>query len=235
MTDLSLKLRERLKATAEISAPAIVNEHRSTDDTRKWILRMFGMQGSAQAIETVFIPETSRGTLCISSQVGCVLDCSFCATAQQGFNRNLTTAEIVGQVWLANREMGYRPDEDRIVTNVVLMGMGEPLANYRNVVPALKILTDDFGFGLSRRRVTLSTSGLVPLMDKLGRSYATNSCRSIASTRYPSCSMPAGATPRSTTDGSSLSSTSCWTASTISRVTRGTSRSCCAAVRARST
>ena len=169
MTDLSLKLRERLKATAEISAPAIVNEHRSTDDTRKWILRMFGMQGSAQAIETVFIPETSRGTLCISSQVGCVLDCSFCATAQQGFNRNLTTAEIVGQVWLANREMGYRPDEDRIITNVVLMGMGEPLANYRNVVPALKILTDDFGFGLSRRRVTLSTSGLVPLMDKLGR------------------------------------------------------------------
>jgi 23S rRNA (adenine2503-C2)-methyltransferase len=117
----------------------------------------------------VYIPETDRGTLCISSQVGCALDCSFCATAQQGFNRNLSTAEIVGQVWLANRELGFKPAGERIITNVVLMGMGEPLANYRNVVPALHILLDDLGFDLSRRRVTLSTSGLVPQIYKLAQ------------------------------------------------------------------
>jgi 23S rRNA (adenine2503-C2)-methyltransferase len=169
MTDLSLKLRQRLATVAEIAVPEILTAQHAADDTRKWMLRMFGVNGSAQGIETVFIPEPDRGTLCISSQVGCMLDCSFCATAQQGFNRNLSTAEIIGQVWLANRELGYRPDADRIVTNVVLMGMGEPLANYRSVVPALKILTDDFGFGLSRRRVTLSTSGIVPLMDRLGQ------------------------------------------------------------------
>jgi 23S rRNA (adenine2503-C2)-methyltransferase len=142
----------------------------STDGTRKWLLRA----DAAQAFEMVFIPEPDRGTLCISSQVGCALDCSFCATAQQGFNRNLSTAEIVGQVWLAARELegaaraaaGASRDERRI-TNVVLMGMGEPLANFRNVVPALRILTDDFGFDLSRRRVTLSTSGLVPQIYKL--------------------------------------------------------------------
>jgi 23S rRNA (adenine2503-C2)-methyltransferase len=131
---------------------------------------------ASQAFEMVFIPETDRGTLCISSQVGCALDCSFCSTAQQGFNRNLTTAEIVGQVWLAKRELGEFEEgkqqpgtlgERRIITNVVLMGMGEPLANFRNVIPALRILTDDFGFDLSRRRVTLSTSGLVPQIYKL--------------------------------------------------------------------
>ena len=165
MTDLSRKLREHLSVVARISVPGIVTEQRSKDETRKWMLGMDGTQG----IETVFIPEPARGTLCISSQVGCVLDCSFCATAQQGFNRNLSTAEIVGQVWLANRELGYRYDGDRIVTNVVLMGMGEPLANYRSVVPALDILVDDFGFGLSRRRVTLSTSGIVPMIDRLGQ------------------------------------------------------------------
>ena len=117
----------------------------------------------------VYIPESDRGTLCISSQVGCALDCAFCATAQQGFNRNLTTAEIVGQVWLANRELGFRPGGERIVTNVVLMGMGEPLANFRNVVPALHIFLDDLGFDLSRRRVTLSTAGLVPQIYKLAQ------------------------------------------------------------------
>jgi 23S rRNA (adenine2503-C2)-methyltransferase len=116
----------------------------------------------------VFIPEPDRGTLCISSQVGCALDCSFCATAQQGFNRNLTAAEIVGQVWLANRELGYN-GEERIVTNVVFMGMGEPLANYRNVVPAIEVMLDDFGFDLSRRRVTLSTSGLAPQIHRLAQ------------------------------------------------------------------
>lgn len=164
MTDLSRDLRRRLAEAAEIRVPEIVTEQRSRDRTRKWMLGM----GDTQGIETVFIPEPARGTLCISSQIGCVLDCNFCSTAQQGFNRNLSTAEIVGQVWLANREMGYRPDGDRIVTNVVLMGMGEPLANYRNVVPALKLFLDDFGFGLSRRRVTLRTSGIAPMIDRLG-------------------------------------------------------------------
>jgi 23S rRNA (adenine2503-C2)-methyltransferase len=120
-----------------------------------------------QGIEMVFIPEPDRGTLCISSQVGCAMDCSFCSTAQQGFNRNLTAAEIVGQVWLANRELGFQPGGDRVITNVVFMGMGEPLANYRNVVPATEILMDDLGFDISRRRVTVSTSGLVPQMIKL--------------------------------------------------------------------
>jgi 23S rRNA (adenine2503-C2)-methyltransferase len=164
MTDLSKALRVRLSEVAQITVPDITAAQHSSDNTRKWMLSM----GQTQGIETVFIPEPARGTLCISSQIGCVLDCTFCATAQQGFNRNLSTAEIIGQVWLANRELGFQPDGDRIVTNVVLMGMGEPLANYRNVIPALQILLDDFGFGLSRRRVTLSTSGLVPMIDRLG-------------------------------------------------------------------
>ncbi len=164
MTDLSKDLRARLSDIAEVRVPEIVTEQRSVDGTIKWMLRM----DQAQGIETVFIPEQNRGTLCISSQVGCVLDCAFCATGHQGFNRNLSTAEIIGQVWLANRELGYSPDGDRIITNVVLMGMGEPLANYRQVVPALRILIDDFGFELSRRRVTLSTSGLVPQIERLG-------------------------------------------------------------------
>ncbi len=147
---------------------------RSADGTCKWRLRA----DASQAFEMVFIPEPDRGTLCISSQVGCALDCSFCATAQQGFNRNSSTAEIVGQVWLAVRELAREasptadaaaPADPRRVTNVVLMGMGEPLANFRNVVPALGILLDDFGFDLSRRRVTLSTSGLVPQIYKLAQ------------------------------------------------------------------
>jgi 23S rRNA (adenine2503-C2)-methyltransferase len=166
MTDLAKKFRADLAERAEVRAPEIVTMQESADGTRKWLLRA----DARQAFEMVFIPEADRGTLCISSQVGCVLDCSFCSTAQQGFNRNLSTAEIVGQVWLANRELGTsgRPDE-RAVTNVVLMGMGEPLANFRNVVPALRIFTDDLGFDLSRRRVTLSTSGLVPQMYKLAQ------------------------------------------------------------------
>jgi 23S rRNA (adenine2503-C2)-methyltransferase len=118
-------------------------------------------------IETIYIPEPGRGTLCISSQIGCALDCSFCATGQQGFNRNLTSAEIIGQVWLANRELGRDPDGERVITNVVLMGMGEPLANYRNVLPAMQLMQDDLGYDLSRRRVTLSTSGLVPQIYRL--------------------------------------------------------------------
>jgi 23S rRNA (adenine2503-C2)-methyltransferase len=174
MTDLAKDFRARLAQAAEVRAPQIVSTQRSADGTCKWSLRA----DAGQAYEMVFIPEPDRGTLCISSQVGCALDCSFCATAQQGFNRNLSTAEIVGQVWLAVRELSREasptadaaaPGDPRRVTNVVLMGMGEPLANFRNVVPALGVLLDDFGFDLSRRRVTLSTSGLVPQIYKLAQ------------------------------------------------------------------
>ena len=175
MTDLAKELRARLAERALVQPPQILSVQRSADGTTKWLLEA----DARQAFEMVFIPEPDRGTLCISSQVGCALDCSFCATAQQGFNRNLSTAEIVGQVWLAEQELaraerarGAQPaaaryGEQRHVTNVVLMGMGEPLANFRNVVPALQILLDDYGFDLSRRRVTLSTSGLVPQIYKL--------------------------------------------------------------------
>ena len=175
MTDLAKDFRARLTDAAEVRSPEIVSVQRSADGTTKWLLRA----DASQAFEMVFIPEPDRGTLCISSQVGCALDCSFCSTAQQGFNRNLSTAEIVGQVWLAARELEREErasgggeaagpyGDERHVTNVVLMGMGEPLANFRNVVPALQILLDDFGFDLSRRRVTLSTSGLVPQIYKL--------------------------------------------------------------------
>jgi len=167
MTDLAKDFRARLEEAAEVRPPSIVTAQASADGTRKWLLRAPGATGVEQAIETVFIPEPGRGTLCISSQVGCMLDCSFCSTAKQGFNRNLSAAEIVGQVWLANRELGATADGPRVITNVVLMGMGEPLANYRNVLPAMRIMMDDLGYDLSRRRVTLSTSGLVPQIYRL--------------------------------------------------------------------
>jgi len=175
MTDLAKSFRERLKDVAEVVTPEIRLTQVSSDGTRKWLLSMGTRAGAQpdgeidarQAIEMVFIPEPGRGTLCISSQLGCAMDCSFCSTAQQGFNRNLGVAEIVGQVWLANRELGYAAGGERVITNVVFMGMGEPLANYRNVVPAADILMDDLGFDISRRRVTVSTSGLVPQMLKL--------------------------------------------------------------------
>jgi 23S rRNA (adenine2503-C2)-methyltransferase len=163
MTDLAREFRATLGERAEIRAPEVLEEQRSSDGTRKWKLRA----DSSQAFEMVFIPETDRGTLCISSQVGCALDCAFCSTAQAGFNRNLSTAEIVGQVWLAERLLGREPGGERRITNVVLMGMGEPLANFRNVVPATRIFMDDLGFDISRRRVTLSTSGLVPQIYRL--------------------------------------------------------------------
>jgi 23S rRNA (adenine2503-C2)-methyltransferase len=163
MTDLARDFRAQLLTTADVRLPEIISRHDSADGTRKWLLRA----DASQAFEMVFIPEADRGTLCISSQVGCALDCSFCSTAQQGFNRNLTTAEIIGQVWLAQRELGFTPGGERSITNVVFMGMGEPLANFRHVVPAIRILMDDLGFDISRRRVTLSTSGLVPQMYKL--------------------------------------------------------------------
>jgi len=164
MTDLSKKLRAWLKEAAEVALPDIQTRYDSIDGTVKWLFE----SGSGQAVETVFIPEPGRGTLCISSQVGCALDCAFCATGAQGFNRNLTSAEIIGQVWHAIRELPRRDNGDPAVTNIVFMGMGEPLANYRNVVPVLKLLLSDWAYGLSRRRVTISTSGLVPLVDKLG-------------------------------------------------------------------
>jgi 23S rRNA (adenine2503-C2)-methyltransferase len=163
MTDLGKDFRRRLAEHAEVRTPGIVTSQSSADGTRKWLLKL----ESGQAIEMVFIPEPGRGTLCISSQVGCMMDCTFCSTGQQGFNRNLDAAEIVGQVWLANRELGYSPDGDRVITNVVFMGMGEPLSNYRNVVPAAEVMMDDLGLDLSRRRVTVSTSGLVPQMYRI--------------------------------------------------------------------
>lgn len=165
MTDLSLSLRQKLAECGEIALPRVLSQHDSADGTVKWLFE----SGSGQAVETVFIPEPGRGTLCISSQVGCALDCAFCATGAQGFNRNLSTAEIIGQVWHANQVLPRRDNDDAdfAVTNVVFMGMGEPMANYRNLVPALEILISDLAYGLSHRRVTVSTSGIVPHIDRL--------------------------------------------------------------------
>jgi 23S rRNA (adenine2503-C2)-methyltransferase len=164
MTDLARPLRERLAAEAEVRLPVVSEVQDSSDGTRKWV---FGLDGGNR-IEAVFIPEDDRNTLCISTQVGCALDCSFCATARSGFNRNLSTAEIIGQLWLANRSLtADHPNGARGVSNVVLMGMGEPLLNMKAVVPALKLMLDDLAFGLSKRHVTVSTSGVVPKMDRL--------------------------------------------------------------------
>ncbi|MDO9371995.1 MAG: 23S rRNA (adenine(2503)-C(2))-methyltransferase RlmN [Gammaproteobacteria bacterium] len=163
MTNISKSLRERLKEIAEIRAPEIALDQTAADGTRKWLLRL----DSGNSIETVFIPAQGRGTLCVSSQAGCTLDCSFCATGKQGFNRNLTVAEIIGQVWVANRALKREPGGARVITNVVLMGMGEPLLNFDNVVSAMNIMLDDLAYGLSKRRVTLSTAGMVPMIDRL--------------------------------------------------------------------
>ena len=169
MTDLAKSLRLTLQQQALVSAPKINFAHTSADGTRKWLFDV----GVANGIETVFIPEEDRGTLCVSSQVGCALECTFCSTGRQGFNRNLSVAEIIGQLWYANhtlRDEVNRTDgalSDRPVTNVVMMGMGEPLANFENVVTALGIMLDDHAYGLSRRRVTVSTSGIVPAIDRL--------------------------------------------------------------------
>ena len=164
MTDIAKSLREKLKAIASVTPPAIVSDKLSDDGTRKFLFDV----GGSNAVETVFIPEDDRGTLCISTQAGCALDCSFCSTGKQGFNRNLTVSEIIGQLWQANRALGADPKGDRIISNVVMMGMGEPLANFENTVMALRLMLDDNAYGLSRRRVTVSTSGLVPAMDRLG-------------------------------------------------------------------
>ena len=163
MTNLARVLREHLREHSEIRPPEIVSEQLSVDGTRKWLMRV----GNGNSIETVFIPEGERGTLCVSSQVGCPLDCAFCATARQGFSRNLTTAEIIGQVWQAARALGQTPKLGRHITNVVMMGMGEPLLNFDAVVPAMRLMLDDNAYNLSRKRVTLSTAGVVPGIDKL--------------------------------------------------------------------
>lgn len=164
MTDINKVLRGKLKEVAEIRAPEVVEEQRSSDGTIKWAIAV-----GDQRVETVYIPEDDRATLCVSSQVGCALECKFCSTAQQGFNRNLRVSEIIGQVWRAAKIVGAaKVTGQRPITNVVMMGMGEPLLNLNNVVPAMEIMLDDFGFGLSKRRVTLSTSGVVPALDKLG-------------------------------------------------------------------
>ncbi|ELX8378327.1 bifunctional tRNA (adenosine(37)-C2)-methyltransferase TrmG/ribosomal RNA large subunit methyltransferase RlmN [Providencia vermicola] len=164
MTDINKALRAKLKEVAEIRAPEVAEEQRSADGTIKWAITV-----GDQQVETVYIPEDDRATLCVSSQVGCALECKFCSTAQQGFNRNLRVSEIIGQVWRAAKIIGsLKSSGRRPITNVVMMGMGEPLLNLNNVVPAMEIMMDDFGFGLSKRRVTLSTSGVVPALDKLG-------------------------------------------------------------------
>ena len=163
MTDLAKSLRVKLNEQACIGVPDLMVSQQSLDGTRKWLLDV----GTGNGVETVFIPEAERGTLCISSQVGCALECTFCSTGRQGFNRNLSTSEIIGQLWWANKAMGVTPKNERVISNVVMMGMGEPLANFDNVVAALSIMLDDHGYGLSRRRVTVSTSGMVPQMDRL--------------------------------------------------------------------
>jgi 23S rRNA (adenine2503-C2)-methyltransferase len=168
MTDLAKSLRAKLAERAEIRAPAVVRDSVSADGTRKWLLDV----GAGNAIETVLIPEEDRGTLCVSSQAGCAVNCVFCSTGRQGFSRNLTTGEIVGQLWWAEhalrRSLGLEAEGERVISNVVLMGMGEPLQNYDAVLPALRLMLDDNAYGLSRRRVTVSTSGMVPQIDRLG-------------------------------------------------------------------
>ena len=174
MTDLAKSLREKLKLHATVAAPAIISDNTASDGTRKWLIDV----GDGNAVETVFIPEENRGTLCVSTQAGCAVNCRFCSTGKQGFSRNLTIGEIVGQLWMAERtlrrEKGITagPKGERQITNVVMMGMGEPLLNYEPTVAALKLMLDDNAYGLSRRRVTVSTSGVVPMMDKLSSDCA---------------------------------------------------------------
>lgn len=171
MTDLAKSLREKLAGRAKVEAPAVISDHTSTDGTRKWLVDV----GQGNAVETVFIPEETRGTLCISTQAGCAVNCRFCSTGKQGFSRNLTVAEIIGQLWMAEFELrkskGIPVGQkgERQITNVVMMGMGEPLLNFEPTVTALKLMLDDNAYGLSRRRVTLSTSGVIPKMDQLSQ------------------------------------------------------------------
>jgi 23S rRNA (adenine2503-C2)-methyltransferase len=166
MSDLAKSLREKLKTRARIEAPAVISQHESSDGTVKWLFDV----GAGNAVEAVFIPEDDRGTLCISSQAGCAVGCRFCSTGHQGFSRNLTTAEILGQLWFAEHFLRrHLKTGERVISNVVLMGMGEPLQNYSALLPALRVMLDDHGYGLSRRRVTVSTSGMVRMIDRLAR------------------------------------------------------------------
>ena len=187
MTDLAKSLREKLKTRAEVRAPAIISDHTSSDGTRKWLVDV----GNGNAVETVYIPEETRGTLCISTQAGCAVNCRFCSTGKQGFNRNLTVAEIIGQLWMAEFELrrtkGIEPGPkgERQITNVVMMGMGEPLLNFEPTVTALKLMLDDNAYGLSRRRVTVSTSGVVPNMDKLSQECAVALAVSLHGSNNP--------------------------------------------------
>jgi len=164
MTDLAKSLREKLKVSAHVKALDVISQHISSDGTIKWLFDV----GAGNAVEAVFIPENERGTLCISSQAGCAVGCRFCSTGHQGFSRNLTSGEIIAQLWFAEHFLrSHLQREDRVISNVVMMGMGEPLQNYDQLVPALRVMLDDHGYGLSRRRVTVSTSGVVPMMDRL--------------------------------------------------------------------
>jgi 23S rRNA (adenine2503-C2)-methyltransferase len=164
MTDLAKSLREKLKVSAHVKALDVISQHISYDGTIKWLFDV----GAGNAVEAVFIPENERGTLCISSQAGCAVGCRFCSTGHQGFSRNLTSGEIIAQLWFAEHFLrSHLQREDRVISNVVMMGMGEPLQNYDQLVPALRVMLDDHGYGLSRRRVTVSTSGVVPMMDRL--------------------------------------------------------------------
>ena len=166
MTDLAKSLREKLKTTAHVLAPSVISQHISADGTIKWLFDV----GGGNAIESVFIPEDDRGTLCVSSQAGCAVGCRFCSTGHQGFSRNLTPAEIIGQLWFAEHFLRKHLGRDeRVISNVVMMGMGEPLQNYQPLVQSLRVMLDDHGYGLSRRRVTVSTSGVVPMMERLGQ------------------------------------------------------------------
>jgi 23S rRNA (adenine2503-C2)-methyltransferase len=166
MSDLAKSLREKLKTTAHIQAPNVISQHISADGTIKWLFDV----GGGNAIESVFIPEEDRGTLCVSSQAGCAVGCRFCSTGHQGFSRNLTAGEIIGQLWFAEHFLRkHLKTPDRVISNVVMMGMGEPLQNYQPLVQSLRVMLDDHGYGLSRRRVTVSTSGVVPMMDRLGQ------------------------------------------------------------------
>jgi len=178
MSNISKELRNKLEQCAEVRIPEVIKQWDSTDGTRKFLIRV----GGGNAIETVFIPEGERGTLCVSSQVGCSLDCSFCATGKQGFNRDLTSAEIIGQVWIAAKSFGQLQEGgsrgDRKVTNVVMMGMGEPLLNFENVMESMHLMMHDNCYGISKRRVTLSTSGVVPALDRLGK--YTDACLAIS-------------------------------------------------------
>jgi 23S rRNA (adenine2503-C2)-methyltransferase len=166
MSDLAKSFREKLKANARIEAPPVLSRHDSTDGTIKWLFDV----GNGNAVEAVFIPEDDRGTLCVSSQAGCAVGCRFCSTGHQGFSRNLTTGEIVAQLWYAEHFLRrHLASDERVISNVVMMGMGEPLQNYSALVPALRVMLDDHAYGLSRRRVTVSTSGMVRMIDRLGR------------------------------------------------------------------